>query len=77
MAEKNLTTNRKFNALKKLFDAGYKTEKDLQNINIQTIFNIEGLTIQEMSIISEIQVYVKSNKLYSYLGGVLDEHNDE
>ena len=30
-----------------------------------------------MSIISELQQYTKSNKLYSYLGGMFDEQHNE
>ena len=31
----------------------------------------------DMSIISELQQYTKSNKLYSYLGGMFDEQHNE
>ena len=37
----------------------------------------KGLTVQDMSIISELQQYTKSNKLYSYLGGMFDEQHNE
>ena len=67
----------KFNVLKKLFEAGFKTEKDLQSINFQNVFRIEGLSVQDMSIISELQKYAKSNKLYSYLGGIFDEQKEQ
>ena len=32
---------------------------------------------KDMSIISELQQYTKSNKLYSYLGGMFDEQHNE
>ena len=63
--------------LTKLFEAGFKSEKDLQSINFQNVFRIEGLTVQDMSIISELQQYTKSNKLYSYLGGMFDEQKEQ
>ena len=78
MADKTvITPQHRFKVLTKLFEAGFKSEKDLQSINFQNVFRIEGLTVQDMSIISELQQYTKSNKLYSYLGGNNDEQNNE
>lgn len=78
MADKTvITPQQKFKVLNKLFEAGFKTEKDLQSINFQNVFRIEGLTVQDMSIISELQQYAKSNKLYSYLGGMFDEQKEQ
>lgn len=78
MADKTvITTQQKFKVLNKLFEAGFKTEKDLQSINFQNVFSIANLTVQEMSIISELQINTKGNKLYSYLGGNNDEQNNE
>lgn len=77
MADKTvITTQQRFKVLTKLFEAGFKSEKDLQSINFQNVFRIEGLTVQDMSIISELQQYTKSNKLYSYLGGMFDEQKE-
>ena len=72
-----ITTQKKYKVLNKLFEAGFKTEKDLQSINFQNVFSIPNLTVQEMSIISELQTNTKGNKLYSYLGGNNDEQNNE
>lgn len=78
MADKTvITTQQKFKVLNKLFEAGFKTEKDLQSINFQNVFSIPNLTVQEMSIISELQTNTKGNKLYSYLRGNNDEQNNE
>ena len=78
MADKTvITTQQKFKVLNKLFEAGFKTEKDLQSINFQNVFSIPNLTVQEISIISELQINTKGNKLYSYLGGNNDEQNNE
>ena len=78
MADKTvITSQHRFKVLTKLFEAGFKSEKDLQSINFQNVFRIEGLTVQDMSIISELQQYTKSNKLYSYLGGMFDEQHNE
>ena len=63
MADKTvITPQQRFKVLTKLFEAGFKSEK---------------LTVQDMSIISELQQYTKSNKLYSYLGGMFDEQHNE
>jgi len=78
MADKTvITPQQRFKVLPKLFEAGFKSEKDLQSINFQNVFRIEGLTVQDMSIISELQQYTKSNKLYSYLGGMFDEQKEQ
>lgn len=78
MADKTvITTQQKFKVLNKLFEAGFKTEKNLQSINFQNDFSIPNLTVQEISIISELQINTKGNKLYSYLGGNNDEQNNE
>ena len=78
MADKAvITPQQRFKVLTKLFEAGFKSEKDLQSINFQNVFRIEGLTVQDMSIISELQQYTKSNKLYSYLGGMFDEQKEQ
>lgn len=78
MADKTvITTQQKFKVLNKLFEAGFKTEKNLQSINFQNVFSIPNLTVQEMSIISELQTNTEGNKLYSYLGGNNDEQNNE
>lgn len=78
MADKTvITPQQRFKVLTKLFEAGFKSEKDLQSINFKNVFRIEGLTVQDMSIISELQQYTKSNKLYSYLGGMFDEQKEQ
>ena len=78
MADKTvITPQQRFTVMTKLFEAGFKSEKDLQSINFQNVFRIEGLTVQDMSIISELQQYTKSNKLYSYLGGMFDEQKEQ
>ena len=78
MADKTvITPQQRFKVLTKLFEAGFKSEKDLQSINFQNVFRIEGLTVQDMSIISELQQYTKSNKIYSYLGGMFAEQKEQ
>lgn len=63
----------KVKVLNKLFEHGFKTEKELQSLTLENILEIKGITIPEMSIITELQKQTKSGKLYSYLGGDVDE----
>lgn len=74
MADKN-TLNNKVKVLTKLYTAGYTTEKQLQDLKIEDILNIPGITVPEMKEITELQKQVRNKALYSYLGGVTDEPN--
>ena len=58
--------------LTKLFDAGCNTEKKLQQLDMESILKIPGITIPDMSLIIELQMQTKANKLFSYLGGGSD-----
>lgn len=73
----NYTTAQKTKVLTKLFEAGINTEKELLALNLQSILQIKNITIQDMSIITELQTYIKSNKLYSYLGGKKNDTDNE
>ena len=75
MADKTvITPQQKFKVLTKLFEAGFKSEKDLQSINFQNVFRIEGLTVQDMSIISELQQYTKG---YEYHIRITTIHKEQ
>lgn len=62
----------KVRVLAKLIDCGYKTEKDLQALNLKGMLKIPGITVPELTIITEMQKCVKAHTLYSYLGGGAD-----
>ena len=70
---KNFTFQQKTKLLTKLFDAGCNTEKKLQQLDMESILKIPGITIPDMSLIIELQKQTKANKLFSYLGGGTDE----
>ena len=70
---KNFTFQQKTKLLTKLFDAGCNTEKKLQQLDMESILKIPGITIPDMSLIIEFQKQTKANKLFSYLGGGTDE----
>ncbi len=71
------TLQQKVKVLNKLFDAKCKSEKDLQALDMESILKIPNITIQDMTIIMELQKQTKANKLFSYLGGGSDEQQSE
>lgn len=81
MAYKKPTDNnglqQKVKVLSKLFIAGCITEKQLQDLKMEEILNLPGITVAEMKEITELQKQVKNKTLYSYLGGSTDEQTDE
>lgn len=68
-----ITLQQKFKVLIKLFESNCKTEKALQALTMESILKIPNITIQDMTIIMELQKQSKANKLFSYLGGITDE----
>lgn len=71
------TLKQKTKLLSKLFDSGINTEKKLQQLDMERILKISGITIPEMNLIIELQKQTKANKLFSYLGGGADEPTAE
>jgi hypothetical protein len=61
MAAKKLTnTQKKLTLIDKLICAGYKTEKDITDMTIDQILGLDGLAVDEMRIISELQKAIKT-----------------
>ncbi len=77
MATKKLTeTQKRLATLGNLFSAGFKTEKAISAMTFDSILNIDGMTIDEMKRISELQKALKEHRVISYLsGGDEDEQN--
>lgn len=67
------TFQTKTRVLNKLFENGYATEKDLQSLTLEKALAINGITIPELTVIMELQKFAKAGKLYSYLGGAVDD----
>ena len=44
---------------------------------MDNILKIPNITIQDMTVITELQKATKANKLFSYLGGDSDEQQSE
>lgn len=72
-----ITLQQKVKVLNKLFNAKCRTEKDLQGLSMESILKIPNITIQDMTVIMELQKATKSGKLFSYLGGGTDEQQAE
>lgn len=71
------TLQQKIKVMNKLFEADCKTEKDLQALGIEELLKIPNITIQDMTVITELQKQIKANKLFSYLGGGGNEQPSE
>ena len=63
--------------LSQLLDSAINTETKLQQLDMERISKISGITILEMNLIIELQKQTKANKLFSYLGGGADEPTAE
>ena len=72
-----LALQRKVNAMAKLFASGCRTENELQSLSMEAILKIQGITMDDLRIIMELQKSVKKRSLYSYLGGGKDEQPDQ
>lgn len=70
MAETKNKYQQKLKVMNKLFEAGCGTEKELQEMSLEKILAIPGITVQDMGVIVELKKNVKDNHLYSYLAGV-------
>nr|WP_316623054.1 hypothetical protein [uncultured Ruminococcus sp.] len=67
MAE--MTFQQKTKTMAKLIENGITSEKDLQNLNFDSVLQIPGITMQDLAVVSQLQKHTKDNKLYSYLSG--------
>lgn len=54
--------------LNRLIDMKVDTEKKLTALTIQDILSMQGVTVSEIHIITELQDAVKKHKVISYLG---------
>lgn len=59
------TFQQKTKLMAKLFDSGCNTEKKLQQLDMESILKIPGITIPDMALIIELQKETKANKLLS------------
>ncbi|NCC87815.1 MAG: hypothetical protein EOM05_08105 [Clostridia bacterium] len=65
--------NNQMKVLSKVFDVGYVTEKDIVAMSIDKILAIPSITVEDITVISELQKAVKSNKVITFLGGSIND----
>ena len=73
----SLAFHQKIRLLTKLYDAGCNTEKKLEELDMEGVLKIPGLTLPDMSRILELQKQTKANKLFTYLGGGVNEQSKQ
>lgn len=76
-SEEELALQRKVKVMAKLFANGCRTESELQSLSMAAILKIQGITMDDLRIIMELQKSVKNRSLYSYLGGGEDEQPNQ
>ncbi len=69
MEKEAATMQQKVNIIRKLNKNGYSTEKDLLKLTLDTVVDIENISITDIKIIIEIQKSVKNGTFFSYLSG--------
>ena len=70
MAAKKLTkTQKRLALIDSLIVAGYKNEKAVTDMTIDQILGIDGLSVEEMRSISELQKAIKNHRIISFLSG--------
>ena len=65
----NISFQQKTKTIIKLAENGIASEKDLQNLTIDSILSIPNVSMQDIAVIAQLQKHTKDNKLYSYLTG--------
>ena len=60
----------------RLSSAGIDDEKKLNDFRIDSLLGEDGITVVELSTISEIQKQNRNKRLYSYLMGMTEEGAD-
>ena len=72
----NAELQTKVGLLKKLFEQGVGTEKELNGLTLEDILYAPGITVNEMKELVILQKSVKKNRLFSYLSGILEEKEE-
>jgi hypothetical protein len=70
MAAKKLTeTQKRLALIDSLIASGYKSEKAVTDMTIDQILGINGLSVDEMRSISELQKAIKTHRIISFIAG--------
>ena len=57
--------------LNKVFEAGFADEKAIASMTMDDILSMQGITVADITLINDLQKSIKSNKVISFLGGML------
>lgn len=69
--DKKNRLNTIFKIFEKLFEAGFKTDKDILKMQMSDITKINGgLSSQELVYVLEIQDAIKNKKIIPYMSGI-------
>ena len=55
--------------INKIFEAGITEEKDISAMTLDEILEIQGITVEEIGMINDLQKAIKANKVITFLGG--------
>ena len=58
--------------LNKIFEAGFTEEKAIAAMTMDDILSMQGITVADITLISELQKSIKGNKVISFLGGGME-----
>ena len=59
--------------LNKVLEAGFTDEKAISAMTMDDILSMQGITVEDIALINDLQKSIKANKVISFLGGAADE----
>ena len=75
--DKRYNLNNIFKALDKLFSAGFTTEKQILNMQLEDLSRLDNISNIEINIIIEFKKAIKNKKLVAFLSdNYKEERND-
>lgn len=61
--------------LGKLFDAGHRTEKDIQALETRDVLKLPGISVQEIGYIEDLKEAIKKNRVISFMAAVPEKNS--
>lgn len=58
--------------LNRIFDAGFSSEKEIQSMTVAEMLSIEGVTVQDIALINDLQRAIKEHCVLDFLAGARD-----
>ena len=75
--DKKYNLNNIFKALDKLFSAGFTTEKQILNMQLEDLSRLDNISNIEINIIIEFKKAIKNKKLVAFLSNNYKEERDD